>query len=76
MIIIASCFFCDLLVWFGQLDWFILQWEEVLCNGFDLTVLNPSDKRGHETYCIVAIWVKKGGLFIPDFIFSTSCHLA
>ena len=34
---------------------------EVLRNGFDLTVLNPSDKRGHDTYCIVAIKGKKMG---------------
>ena len=37
-------------VLFGQLDLFILQWEEVLCNGFDLTVFDPSDRRGTDTY--------------------------
>ena len=35
---------------FGQLDLFILQWEEVLCDGFDLTVLDPSDRKGNDTY--------------------------
>ena len=34
---------------------------DVLCNGFDLAVLNPSDSRGHDTYCIVAIKDKKMG---------------
>ena len=37
-------------VLFGQLDLFILQWEEVLCSGFDLTVLDPSDRRGTDMY--------------------------
>ena len=37
-------------VFFGQLDLFILQWKEVLCDGFDLTVLDPSDRRGTDTY--------------------------
>ena len=39
-----------LLVLFGQLDLFILQWEEVLCSGFDLAVLDPSDRKGTDTY--------------------------
>ena len=34
---------------------------EVLCNGFDLAVLNPSDRKGHDTYCIIAIKDKKMG---------------
>ena len=34
---------------------------EVLCDGFDLAVLNPSGRKGHETYCIVAIKDKKMG---------------
>ena len=37
---------------------------EVLCDGFDLTMLNPSDRKGHDTYFIVAIKNKKMG-FIP-----------
>ena len=42
-------------------DLSILQWEEVLCDGFDLTVLDPSDRKGTDTYCIVAIEDKKMG---------------
>ena len=34
---------------------------EVFFNGFDLAVLNPSDGRGHDTYCIVAIKDKNMG---------------
>ena len=34
---------------------------EVLCFGFNLAVLNPSDSRGHDTYCIVAIEDKNMG---------------
>ena len=40
---------------------FILQWEEVLGNGFNLVLLNPSDRKGHGTYCIIAIKDKKMG---------------
>ena len=29
---------------------FFLIWEEVLCDGFDLIVLDPSDRRGTNTY--------------------------
>ena len=43
--LVASYFFFDIWVLFGQLDLFILQWEEVLCSGFDLTVLDPSDRK-------------------------------
>ena len=35
---------------FGQLDLFILQWEEVSGSGFDLTVLDPSDRKGTDMY--------------------------
>ena len=45
MISIASYFFSDIWVLFGQLDIFILLWEEVLCDGFDLMVLDPSDRK-------------------------------
>ena len=34
---------------------------EVLCNGFDLAVLNPNDSRGHDMYCIVTIKGKNMG---------------
>ena len=58
---IMSYFFSDIWVLYRQLDLFILQWEEVLCSGFDLTVLDPSDRKGNDTYCIVAIEDKKMG---------------
>ena len=34
---------------------------EVLSFGFNLAVLDPSDRRGTDTYCIVAIEDKKMG---------------
>ena len=34
---------------------------EVLSFGFNLAVLDPSDSRGNDTYCIVAIEDKKMG---------------
>ena len=34
---------------------------EVICDGFDLAVLKPSDRKGHDMYCIVAIKDKKVG---------------
>ena len=37
---------------------------EVLSLGFNLAVLDPSDRKGNDTYCIVAIEDKKMG-FIP-----------
>ena len=46
MIAYSLVFLRRLWVLFGQLDLFILQWEEVLCSGFDLTVLDPSDRKG------------------------------
>ena len=49
---------------------------EVLCNGFDLAVLNPSDRRGHDTYESLLLRVKIWGLFMREFTLSTSCHLA
>ena len=59
--LIASYFFSDIWVLFGQLDLFILQWEEVPGSGFDLTVLDPSDRKGNDMYCIVDIEDKKMG---------------
>ena len=35
----------------------------MLCNGFNLAVLNPSDRKGHDTYCIVVIKDKKDGVY-------------
>ena len=57
--LIASYFFSDIRVLFGQLDLFILQWEEVLCDGFDLMVLDPSDKRGTDTYASLLLRIKR-----------------
>ena len=56
--VIASYFFFG--IWFfGQLDIFILQWKEVPGSGFDLTVLDPSDRNGNRHICIVATKDKK-----------------
>ena len=61
--LIASYFFFDIWVLFGQLDLFILQWEEVICSGFDLTVLDPSDKKANDTYVSLLLRIKQWGLF-------------
>ena len=50
------------LVWPTRL--IFLAMGEVLSFGFNLALLNPSDRRGNDTYCIVAIEDKKMG-FIP-----------
>ena len=74
-LLIASYFFSDIWVLSGQLDLFILQWEEVLCSGFDLTVLDPSDRRGAGTHFIIAIKDKKIDLIINSkFIRSQQTH--
>ena len=49
---------------FGQLDLFILQWEEVLCDGFDLTVLDPSDKKGNDMYVSLLLRITRWGIFL------------
>ena len=51
---------------------------EVLCDGFDLAVLNPSDRRGSEA-CIVLLLLRvtrRGLIILIEFSLSTSCHLA
>ena len=60
------------LVWPTRL--IILPWEEVLCNGFVLAVLNPNDRKGYDTYVSLLLRVKRWGLFMREFILSTSCH--
>ena len=40
---------------------------EVLSFGFNLAVLDPSDRKGNNMYCIVAIEDKKDGVFIILF---------
>ena len=47
------------LVWPTRL--IFLAMGEVLSFGFNLAVLDPSDRRGTDTYCIVAIKDKKMG---------------
>ena len=47
------------LVWPTRL--IFLAMGEVLSFGFNLVVLDPSDRRGTDTYCIVAIEDKKMG---------------
>jgi hypothetical protein len=42
---------------------------EVLCDGFGLALLNPSDRQGHDTYCIVAIKGKMMGFIHIDWIY-------
>ena len=51
-------------VLFGQLDLFILQWEEVICDGFDLTLCDPSDRRGTDTYVTLLLRIKRWGLYL------------
>ena len=43
MIAYSLVFLLQYFGFFGQLDLFILQWEEVLCSGLDLMMLDPSD---------------------------------
>ena len=52
---------------FGQLDLFMLQWEEVLCDGFDLMVLDPSDRRGTDMYVSLLLRIKRWGLSLHRF---------
>ena len=44
-----------------------MQWDKCLALGSILRVLDPSDSRGNDTYCIVAIEDKKMG-FISYFL--------
>ena len=37
---------------------------EVLCDGFDLTVLDPSDRRGNDTYVSLLLRITRWGLFL------------
>ena len=50
------------LVWPTRLNF--LAMGEVLSFGFNLAVLDPSDRKGNDTYCIVAIEDKKMGFYI------------
>ena len=65
------------LVWPTRLVF--LAMGEVLSFGFNLAMIDPSDRRGTDTYCIIAISRLKDGVFIIllDLIpLATSCHLA
>ena len=60
---IASYFF-QALVQLGQLDRFFLPREEVLCDGFDLIVLDPSDRREADTCVSLLLRITRWGLFL------------
>ena len=67
--------FFEYLVWPTRLIYHAM--GEVLCNGFYLVVLNPSGRRGHDTYSIVSIKGKKMGSIstaIDIWIPSRSCN--
>ena len=62
------------LVWPTRL--IFLAMGEVVSFGFNLAVLDPSDRKGTDTYYIVAIEDKKMGLYHIARVYpSTSCHL-
>src|SRR4051812_48178473 len=46
----------------------------VLCDGFDLTVLDTSDSRGTNTYVSLPLRITRWGLFLHKKILSISCH--
>ena len=66
MIAYSLIFLFQYLGLFGQLDLFILQWEEVLCSGFDLTVLDPSDRKGTDTYVSLLLRIKRRDLYLRN----------
>ena len=39
---------------------------EVLCNGFDLTVLDPSDRKGTDTYVSLLVRIKRWDLYLHN----------
>jgi hypothetical protein len=55
------------LVWPTRLIY--LAMGEVHCDGFGLAVLNPSDRKGHDTYSIAAIKGKTMGFIHIDWIY-------
>ena len=48
-------FLSDLTVWFGQLDWFILQWERFYVMGSVLQCSIPVKERDMKHICIISI---------------------
>ena len=43
-----------------------LAWVEVLCDGFDITVPDPSDGRGNDTYVSLLLSLTRWGLFLHE----------
>ena len=72
--LIALYFFSDIWVLSGQLNLFILQWEEVPGSGFDLTVLHPSDKKGTDTHVSLLLRIKRWDLYLPPQINGSHLH--
>ena len=64
MISYSLVFLLRYFVLFGQLDLFILQWEEVPGSGFDLTVLDPSDRKGTDTHVSLLLRIKRWDLYL------------
>ena len=56
------------LIWTTRL--IFLAMGEVLIFGFNLAMLDPSDRKGNDTYCIVAIEDKKMGFISYCLILS------
>ena len=52
----------------------MLPWEEVLCDGFDLALLNLTDRNRNDMHVSLLLRVTRWGLYIRGFILSTSCH--
>ena len=65
--LIASYFFSDICILSGQLDLFTLQWEDVPGSGFGLTVLDPSDRKGTDTYVALLLRIKREDLYLPPY---------
>ena len=65
-------FLSDLLIWFGQLDRFFLQWERCILMGSILRCSILVTERGMTCICIVSIKDKRWGFFI--LIGSISLH--
>ena len=59
--------FSDIWVLFDQLDLFILQWEEVPGSGFELTVLDSSDKKETDMYVSLLLRIRRRDLYLPPY---------
>ena len=69
-------FLSDLSVRFGQLDWFILQWERCFVMGSILQCsISQWQKGTRHVFVLFPLRIKRWGLFILlEFTLSTSCH--